>query len=193
MEKHREITKQGFTLVEMLVSVLVFSIIIGSIFGMLVLSIKNQRMFLSQQTVLDQISFVTEYISRTLRMAIKEFCIDGCTCFSEEYKNYEISPDGSEIRFINSLQNNDCQAFFFEDGKIKLKTDLDTTNPKIFELTSDNITITFLRFHLSGGDQTDNLQPRITFYLEATGKEGQPKIKMQSSISQRMLDVNYAF
>lgn len=193
---------RGFTLIEILVSISVFSIIISSISGIFVFSVKEQRKTLTSQILLDQTSYVLEYMSRSLRMARKQIA-EEAQCLSQSGLNYEIPSayqEGGEnlgrgIRFINQLQENDCQEFYLENGQLKYKKEIGTSEEKILDLTSGNINIISLRFNLSGKDQTDYLQPTVAFFLEIEGKGGsvgtQPKIKIQTTISQRMLDVQY--
>jgi len=60
-------------------------------------------------------------------------------------------------------------------------------------LTSDDLIISFLSFKLSGESQEDDLQPRLTMAFEI-GKKGQPetsRTRIQTTISQRNLDVTY--
>jgi len=196
MEKNNYKNKSGagFTLIEIMVAITVFSIIISSIAGIFVTSIKEQRKTLTSQVLLDQTSYILEYMSRSLRMARKQ--ISGETvCLPQRGLNYEIIGGGTGIRFINQLKTNDCEEFYLEDGKLKYKQDADTADPKKLDLTSDDINITSLKFILWGNDQDDDFQPSVTLFLEAEGKGGisgtQPKIQIQTTISQRMLDVIY--
>jgi prepilin-type N-terminal cleavage/methylation domain-containing protein len=204
--KVRNKSSAGFTLFEILVAISVFSIIIGSISGILVFSIREQRKILTYQTISDQTSYALEYMSRTLRMARKQLPPnDECsaTCLSQTGLNYELFNGDQELRF----QNYDCvcQRFFIQNGQlIEQKSwqlqegdvvDLTGNNPPT-PLTSVDIEVSRLKFDLSGQNQIDNLQPRITFYLEiGGGKVGLfgslSKIKIQSTVSQRMLDVVY--
>jgi len=184
----------GFTLVEMMVAVLVFSIIIASISGIFVFGIREQRKILTSQILLDQVSYALEYMSRSLRMAAKELNSPLTTCLTTYGSNYETYDSGTRLRFINHLQGDDCQEFYLENNQLKYKREAASTTPKTFELTSNDLKVTFLKFDLSGQFQTDNLQPRITFYLEIEGKgfpAAQPKLKIQSSVSRRMPDAQY--
>jgi len=208
---------RGFTLIEIMVSITVFSIIISSIAGIFVTSIREQRRTLNSQILLDQTSYVLEYTSRSLRMARKQIAEETPWCLSQAGLNYEIPSApidyringdenlGTGIRFINQLQKKgnyyDCEEFYLENGQLKYKKDAnDPPNSKTFNLTSDALNITSLKFFLSGkyqGNelQPDYLQPTVTLFLEVESKGGsvgtQPKIKIQTTISQRMLDIVY--
>ena len=179
--------KKGFTLVELLVVVAIFLILIGAIIGIFISGVRKQRLILTQQTILDQTSFVLEYMSRSLRMATKE--LSAPSCLSQNGLNYEITHNGTGLRFINFLENNDCQEFFLQNGQLRYwKRSTGITLP----LTPDRLEIIFLRFNSIGAFQGDDLQPRITISFEIRERaqlEGLQRIRIQTTISQRNLDV----
>jgi len=173
-------TKRGFSLIEMLVAVTIFSLMIGSTTGLLVSAIRSQAKALSLQKILDETSFVIEYMSRDLRMAKKELN-DPPICLSARGLNY----DGlsGTVEFIN--YQDFCRAFFGEGNQII------QARPR-YPLTSNDVEVTSRKFDLSGKSQTEspNLQPRVTIALTIK-KAGvaKPEIKIQTTISQRNLDV----
>lgn len=193
-----KIKKEGFTLLEMLVAIGVFLISIGIITGIFVTAIRQQRMALTSQTISDQTSFALEYMGRALRLAKKELAAP--TCLSQSGLNYEIPVAyriggneniGTGLRFINHLQGDECQEFFLENGRLKYRS---PRWPQPLDLTSNKLEITSLRFVLAGKSQNDPSQPLVTIFLEirsplTTGPL--QKMKIQTSISQRNLDVTY--
>ena len=122
-------------------------------------------------------------------MARKELAAPAC--LSQNGLNYEINPSTGGVRFINS--DGECQEFFLETSTNRLKEW--KGGPENY-LTSDIMEILFFVPVLAGESQTDNLQPRVTVLLELKRKsakpEGQPAIKLQTTISQRNLDVELA-
>jgi type II secretory pathway pseudopilin PulG len=189
---------KSYTLIEVLVAVSIFTIVIAAPTGFLVGSLKGQQKTLSSQKLLDNTSYTLEYISRALRMAKKELnCSDitnpaTCSCLTTRGYgcNYE-NPNGdiSTVRFINYKE--ECQEFFLEGDRLKESKDGIENY-----LTSEDLEITSLKFRLSGESQSDFDQPRLTLFLEMKGGKGQmpelrPLIKIQTTISQRNLDVPY--
>ncbi|HJN62026.1 MAG TPA: type II secretion system protein, partial [Candidatus Parcubacteria bacterium] len=72
--------KKGFTLIELMVSVAVFSLALTAALGIFVSSLKVQRYALSSQQISSQSSYIMEYMSRAARMARKDvdaICITG--------------------------------------------------------------------------------------------------------------------
>lgn len=183
---NKTMMNKGLTLIEMIAAVGIFAITVGTISGLFISAVRAQRKSLATQELLDRTSYVIEYMGRTIRMAQKD--IDG-TCIIAK-TNYE-NPGGdvSKIKFIN--YEGVCQDFFLDNNQIKeYKTGYATSLP----LTPPELKINSLKFYLSGQSQNDVLQPRVTIFLEIeSGRipQSPPKIQVQTSVSQRALDVEY--
>lgn len=177
------ISHKGFTLVELLVGVVVFSLIGAIASGVLVSGLRAQRKSLAYQELLDQTSFAMEYMSRSLRMARKE--LSAPACLSENGLNYEKTRGGKGLKFINYQGN--CQEFFWDSNDDQFKEDK-TGYVEPLPLTSSNLQITSFNIKLKGESQDDEDQPRATFFLEIEGKE-ESKISIQTTVSQRNPDI----
>jgi len=176
---------KGFTIVELLVAVLIFSLVGGATLNLLVSGISSQRNALARQTLIDETSFLAEYVSRALRQARKELS-SPLACLSTRGLNYEsISPE--RIKFI--ARDGQCREIFFESiaGFGTIKERIGTGTPA--ELVSDDLDVEELSFALQGANQTDNFQPRATvsFHMKVRGEK--PEIFFQTTISQRSFDV----
>ena len=62
---------KGFTLLELLVSIGIFSVIITLVSGIFGTSLRNQERMLSQQLAMSNTSYTLEYVGRAMRMAKK--------------------------------------------------------------------------------------------------------------------------
>lgn len=189
---------RGFTLVELIVSVAIFTLVISAAAGLLVNGLKAQRRALAYQELADQVSFAVEDISRSARMAKKELLNHTFNCLSVRGRNYENTGGSTaKLRFIKydyDASADVCHEFFLEGGQIKefrknLTSGVETTQP----LTSTGLQVTSLIFRLAGETQTDNIQPEATFFLniQTAGQQAAEaaSLKIQTSISQRNLDV----
>lgn len=179
--------KKGFTLVELMVGMTIFTLILAAVIGILISGIKIQRLILSQQQALDQLSFAIEYMSRALRMAKREDGTFACLSNDLSYQNPN-SPNISSVRFINHLQGDDCQEFSLggpQGNQIKYSIKINQVREDLY-LTSSGLTIQALSFKLQGESKSDTIQPRITIFLNITS----PLIlRLQTTISQRNLDI----
>ena len=182
----------GFTLIELLVAVAVFSVMIGATSGLFVSAIVAQRKTLVSQELLDQTSYVMEYMSRALRMARKD--LSG-SCLRTAGAGYNYESETGRIPFLN--YNKKCQEFFMEGEQLKERKSSDErainfgTPP--LPLTSSSLQVNSFNIGVLGWTQEDNLQPRVTVFLNIRGKggkpESQPEIKIQTTVSQRNLDI----
>jgi len=196
-------TKRGYTLIEVMVAVGIFTIVIAAPTGFFVSSLKGQQKALASQEVLDETSYALEYISRSLRMAKKELNCESkltpntCVCLKNAGygTNYELIHEDEKkgIKFTN--YRNQCQEFFLDINDNRLKEVKD--GGEAIPLTSDDLEIvSFKIVPQDSWGQNDNKQPKITLFLEVKGIESarpelQPKIQIQTTISQRNLNVTY--
>jgi len=179
-------TSKGVSLIEMLAAVAIFAITVGAISGIFISAVRSQRRILATQELLDQTSYVLEYMGRALRMAKKDTA-GSCLTTCGANCNYE-NPGGniSRIKFID--YNNVCTEYFLDTATGQLKK---TAGGTTSELTSTKLTVNSLKFNLSGESGNDTLQPRVTIFLDILGRgtTERPEIQIQTSISQRPLDV----
>lgn len=171
---------KGVTLIEILIAISIFSVVVTGAINLFSSLIKYQKNLLDKAYVLSTLSYTTEYMAKALRMAQKD--IAG-TCIGSG-KNFVLTA-GPNIKFLNS--SNECQEFFLEGGAIKVRKLNISQN-----LTPANILIESLSFNLSGESQDDYFQPKISFVLKAKAVSSvAPSFIIQTTISQRMLDVFY--
>jgi len=171
--------QKSFTLVEILVAMMVFIVISTISAGVFVSELRNQRKSLASQELFDQTSYLMEYMSRAIRMAKKDD-LEGINCLSGDKVNYEIIA-GQGIKFRN--YKDECQRFYLENFQLK-----EEKGGGVSDLTSVPLRVLNFNTNLIGETQTDNLQPRVTFFLEIESKEA-TKIKIQTTISQRNPDI----
>jgi prepilin-type N-terminal cleavage/methylation domain-containing protein len=186
---------KGVSLIEMLAAVAIFAITIGAISGLFISAVQTQRKVLATQELLDQTSYVLEYMSRALRMAEKD--LDGC-CIFFAGDNYRLTFGYDGIRFLNS--NTECQEFYL-DGNIlyekKSTTNCEADFGSPLPLTSVNLKVNFFKIDYFGISQPplDYSQPRVVIFLDIESERSvigsPPKIQIQTSISQRSLDIQY--
>lgn len=184
---HASRFRRGFTIVELLVGVAVFSLVIGGAFNLLLSSVSSQRDHLSSSKVFDQTIYLSEYMSRALRQAKKELTEAPSNCLTGAGRgfNYEVTGVGnSTIRFLD--KDNLCREFSLSGTQIEERVSSDSTAANLgaaAALTSTDATVSVLRFELQGQGQEDSLQPRVTFSVVING------FTFQTSVSQRNFDV----
>jgi prepilin-type N-terminal cleavage/methylation domain-containing protein len=190
------VTKKGFTLIEVLVAVAIFSMLITVFAGFLVGAIKSQQKALASQELVDSVSYNLEYVSRALRMAKKDIQGTCLTTAGAKY-NYETNNNRDRIRFLNYQDK--CQEFFLEGSRLKERKSTDDTAGNFggaLPLTPAALQV--LSFRIGPSDswgQAQKTQPRVTLSLKIErgiqGEEPPLSINIQTTISQRNLNRIY--
>lgn len=182
-------------MVEMLVAMTIFVIVVTIASTIFVHAIRAQRLNLAYQELLDQTSYVMEYMSRSIRMAMKDdieiwgFVSTPPGCLAGINKeNYEFDVPAQCLKFRN--YKNECQYFCLQGATLLTATTTPTIPPVFTALTSPELQVSPLGaqwVELFGETQADTDQPRVTILLQIEGREG-ARIQIRTSISQRNLD-----
>jgi hypothetical protein len=125
-------------------------------------------------------------MSRAISMAKKDDLDIGgiiTNCLPGLYSNYYVENSNQKITF-RTYKLNECQSFSLEGGRIK-----EEKGGQIGYLTPESLEVTNLKFFVQGDNLGDNLQPKVTIFLEIQ-KRGQPstKISLQTTITQKDFD-----
>jgi prepilin-type N-terminal cleavage/methylation domain-containing protein len=180
--------KRGFTLIELLVAVSIFVAVIMIITSALVYAIRMQRQNLAYQQLLDQTSFVMEYMSRHIRMAKKQTPDVTLACIGAD-ENYQSV--GNNIKFLRYKQEPGtdpllvCSEFFLDSGELQEEV-YDGVSTSTHSLTSPSLTVNDFSVNVTNTGEDE--QPLVGIYLAIGGRED-TEIKIKTSVSQR--DLNY--
>ena len=189
---------KGFTLIEMVTAVGIFSTLAAVLTGFFISATQAQQKTLASQGLIDNVSYNLEYISRAVRMAKKDLSGSCLATVGAKY-NYETNAERNRIRFLN--YQNKCQEFFLDGNQLKEQKSTDNSAFN-FEapLSLTPASLEVVSFILDGSEswgqgQEPLTQPRVTLFLEIKGKGQRPElqssIKIQTIISQRNLNVIY--
>jgi len=174
--------EEGFTLVELLVAIAVFVSVLVWTTQIFTSSIKGQIITLKSQNLLNEASYLTEYMSRSLRMAQQD--IDG-KCI-DKGKNYATT--SGQITFMN--YEGLCQSFKLEDSAIKVAQASSTSDFAFKPLTSPDLNVSSFNFKIQGDEK--GYQPKVTFSFTIGNKTGYKfTTHFQTSVSQRNLNAAY--
>jgi prepilin-type N-terminal cleavage/methylation domain-containing protein len=162
---------KGFTLIELIVVMAIFLFVIGAAVSIFISIVQYQKRVLSEQELLNQISYTEEYMSKALRMAKTELNEDCLTdSQNNDYPGYiylltrydQQSGLYQGIKFINQSEFDPvtglpiCQEFFLDN--------CDPTNPNAkvlcekkgnnspIPLTPANLNINSVKFSIDGAD-----------------------------------------
>ena len=190
--------QKGVTLVELVVALALFMAVIGVTVSIFLSVVSQQRAILQQQAVLNQASYLTDYLGRTIRMSLKDTAGNCLTDESGPHPGAIYLLTRQENGFYQGLKllanNGVCHEIFLdEDGALKeTKGGQEPQN-----ILSDAFVIPYARFIINGDKElgqatgVDGLQPRVTFMINIlTNVNGTPKNTfIQTTVSQINLNL----
>ncbi|MDP3726505.1 MAG: type II secretion system protein, partial [bacterium] len=177
--------KRGFTLVEMIVAVAVFTVVMVSGIGALMSMIDANRKAQSLRIVMDNLNFALENITRTMRVGIDYHC--GRLGDLHTPRDCALEGD-SFIAFKDS--GGDLLIFNLNNGRIEKSSDGGAT---YLGITAPEITIQELKFFVRGSTSADQIQPEVLVIVRGIAgvtAKVRTTFNLQTTVSQRLLDVS---
>jgi prepilin-type N-terminal cleavage/methylation domain-containing protein len=178
---HNKKTHSGFTLMEIMVAVSIFTIImVTGISSLLIINTTNAKSRAERQAV-DQASFILESMSRKMRTA-QSLTVGG----------------NSSVTFVN--QKDETESYLFTPGTPggTLKYQLTPLGGSVQEYTlSDGqnpqgaILFRNISFEVLGNDAADGHQPIVVVRASGTAQEGKQSVSfsVQTAVSPRILQL----
>lgn len=200
--KFKKINK-GFTLVELMVAVAVFSIVMVVAMSALLNVIDANNKARAIKTAINNVSFALEGISKDMRVGSNYLCGDIGILSRKDLTGQNCDNSGTYIGYRSSraqLVNGKYRFAFYrynideksiEECLEKTDTDICDTSGDFQPITSNEVDINDLKFYVLGANpgEKDTKQPRMimTVMGEAGSKD---KIKtnfdLQTGVSQRL-------
>src|SRR5579863_878145 len=109
--------ERGFTLVELAVVLAIFFIIISAVITVFITAIQQQKRLLDQQDLLNQVSYVTDFVSASLKAAVPD--TNGSCIGAGNIYQLTNCPNGTlvpcnGIKFINQFDGGACESIFLD-------------------------------------------------------------------------------
>jgi prepilin-type N-terminal cleavage/methylation domain-containing protein len=198
---HKSCIVRGFTLVEVLVSTAIFTIVMVIALGALLAMVESDRKAQTIKTVINNLNFALDSMSRTIRTG----------------ENYACGSDTTDCRlnpsryfsFINADRENVAYCVPTSGGSImrqettgSLSTSCSTAGG-FLPVTSEEVIIEKLSFYLVGVGSGDTIQPKVTILVSGYVKTGKGEsslaackvagskcsiFNLQTSVTQRIYD-----
>lgn len=184
-------SKNGYTLVELLVAMALFLIVLSIISGLFIKSMNNQRAAVNLLEVNDSVSFSIEQMAREIRTGYY-FCTNDYPISFPPYPGY---PDcglleDDELQFVNAFNqvvwyrlNNEAIERGIEDPSTLIRT--------YMSITTANVKVKRFNVELIGNNLNDGYPPRIIISLAIAATEKNLEnfvTNIQTTISARLLD-----
>ncbi len=168
----------GFTLVEMIVAIFIFSIVMVVAVGALVSVVEANRKAQGVKSVMNNLNFALDSMTRAIRVGTEYSCgVANCTIDGSESFSF-LSTDGQNVTY--SFNKESARIERTMDGGVTIQT-----------MTAPEVTVEELRFYLAGESPSDEAQPRVLIITKGlagpTGKT-QTEFSLETMVTQRILD-----
>jgi prepilin-type N-terminal cleavage/methylation domain-containing protein len=220
MTMHRRSRDEGgFSLIEMIVSLGIFSVIVTTAIGALLVLIATNQRLQGEQSVMTNLSYALDSMTRDIRTGYNYYCDSAYSAETAGGPENIFSVDNSQEAVIgtdtqdcDSIRNNGHQVHglsFFEGGNSIVGTTgenrilyyYDASALTIMRRVGDGVPqsiissgleITDAEFIVTGSDPEssgDIVQPTVTISVEAR-EIGEEKVyRLQTTVTQRVLDL----
>lgn len=187
----------GFTLVELLVSLALFSVVVVAAIGSLYTVNTASQRVTAMRTVLDNLNFATESMSRTIRTGQNIVCGGVDTGFGGPNCAFGTATGGQEaISLDSTIDSNsveyrwriDSSTNNYEIQKCILTVSKQLDPNQCVTITDPRINIQQLKFYVDGADVSDGKQPSVMIQMIGIANAGPNNVQpfaIQSYISQR--------
>jgi prepilin-type N-terminal cleavage/methylation domain-containing protein len=162
--------EKGFTLIEMLVTVAVFTVLMTIIGAIFTQTLDLQRVAFHLQTLEENSRFSLEVMAREIR-------------FGKLTSPSTVCPGSGSLSMTHPV-NGDI-SYSLVDGRV-----VRNVNGIDAILTSKKVNVTSLNFCVTGAESGDGKQPMVTILMSMeTGGKIPQQIDLQTTVTTRLLDV----
>jgi len=179
IHKNKPKEKEGFTLIEVIVSLSLFTIVMVIALGALFMVIAANRQAKAIKLVVNNVNLAMEGMTRDLRVGY-EYCTtpSGSSCDS--------SSTGVTQIYFTTDKGEANSSYRLSGGTIERRIG---SSAQYFEITGSDVVIDEMKFYIQGTETGDNIQPFVTVVIRGTIQvaEIMDDFHLQSTISQRKL------
>ena len=167
--------KKGFTLIEILVGMSIFSLVAGMITSLTLDIVQAERVASSNQVALDSSRFILQRIAKAIRVSVVKTPSTSATSTIE----------------LEHPRRGIIDYFWNANHRIIERIGGDPTTDSYID--SSRVTVEDFHFKIQGADNgTDNRQPQVTIVLKVKPPKAKqyslPSLIFQTTLSQRCLD-----
>lgn len=170
------IQNSGFTLIELIVAVGLFSIIIAVAVGGFVRALRTERQVVGLLAANSNVSLAIEQMAREIRTGY-DFC-GGNVC-----------ADSGALSFKNARR--ESVTYCARDEGLFRGTGAGGCAGDGSKITSDAVAVRYLNFTVSGNENDDRFPPRVTVAIGVSSKVAGVSgnvVHLQTTVSARVLD-----
>ena len=188
--------KRGFSLVEMLVAVGLFSIVMLVATSSLLALVDANRKAQALQSVMNNLNTAVDGMVRALRMGTTYHCIDGLQpdrSVAHSCPSGELAIAFEAIGGLSGTIEVNDQWVYSYDAVAKRLYKSEDNNATKFSLTAPEVDIDSAAFYVVGAEQGDDLQPKVVIVVRGTAGADRVKTRtsfnIQATAVQRVIDI----
>jgi prepilin-type N-terminal cleavage/methylation domain-containing protein len=190
--------QKGFTLIELMVSLTLFVIVVLAAVSSLYAVNNASRKVNAMRSVLDNLNFAMESMSRTIRTGSKIVCggVQNSTGSSNCAFNDPYRSASDTIMLDSTLGLTETVEYSLERngqgmGQIVKRVNENGSWSKPVAITAPEIDVQKLSFFVDGADGGDTMQPNVTIMVQGVANAGTDNIApfaVQTFVSQRAVE-----
>ncbi len=196
--KKIRIAPKGFSLIELMVSVAIFSVVMTISLGALLAMSESDRKAQTLKSVINNLNFALDSMSRSIRTGLAYHCNSTGTLTSPQdcsttpytYLTYKTAIGGGGSPLVAS-QVTYCRGTGSLCDPVGTALLRKVDSGTFSAVTSSEVKITNLSFFVTGSSQSDNVQPKVTILLSGevnvSGTQKSP-FNLQTTVTQRLYD-----
>jgi prepilin-type N-terminal cleavage/methylation domain-containing protein len=185
MRKKQDDSKMGFTLIEIIVSVALFTIVMTISVGALFMIITANREAKAIKLVVNNLNIAMEGMTRDLRVGYNYCDINTSQPTVLRSPACNTSGSGTDQIYYTTDIGEALSYYTVSNGSIIKRKG----SGQAFQVTGDDVVIDNLRFYINGSESGDSVQPYVT--ITARGRiqvaEAEQEFQLQSTVTQRRL------
>ena len=183
---------RGFTLIELLVSVAVFSVVMLIAVGSLLTMAEASRKAQALKSVMNNLNFAMESMSRTIRVGASYTCGSTCESNGSTYLSLEGSGGDRDTLADQVVYCLGSGSSCSSSGNSILRSL--NGGGTFVPITASEVIIEDLKFYVVGelSGSADNIQPKVVIVLRGyteISKKTRTEFNLQTTITQRLLDL----
>ncbi len=188
---------RGFSLIEVLVSLSIFSVVITIAIGALLALIGANARTQNTQAVMTNITYALDSMTREIRTGTNFFCGSGGSLPENGDTTQNCSTGGPAFSFseggvsLTEFTSNNSRRIGYRLNNNSIERRLG--NGAWLAVTAPEIIVTKLKYVVTGTARGDAVTPSVTLYVEGTAGEvnddSQASFNIQTTIVQQLLDI----
>jgi prepilin-type N-terminal cleavage/methylation domain-containing protein len=195
---HTSLSKRGFTLIELMVSIALFSVVITIVSSAYLNLLSLDKQAHATDDISTNLNFVMDTMDRSLRTGNKYYCKpDGGSPNQTNCSGYQaISFTDDQNQFDTFIYDATNHAIGECVALATANTPCLTTSGTYEQMTNPNITVNSLSFYVQGVDNSNNsdgVEPQVTFVIKGqiNVDSNHPPIQfdIESGATDRVIDI----